>query len=192
MRVTVIESPLAALHLTAATDVSSEPATVRQADETLTAMLVAEASRELVTVPIEVSSVLGPAHGRIISEPMILVALLPGGLTLLSAALRMLDTAKIAFLDQHDSIDGYRLESIAPRIDGSHVFLLASHLSAIPFLPKVINRLLGDGASRVSLLSFVATHEKVVELESFGDNVELIVTTMDADKALAIQTRADQ
>ena len=147
MRVTVIDSPLAAHHLTAATEINAEPATVQQADHALTAMLVAEASRDLATIPTQVTSVLGQASGQIIGEPILVVALLPGGLTLLSTALHLLDTAKIAFLVPHNSIDGYRLESIAPRIDGSRVFLLASHLSAIPFLSKVVHHLLSAGAS---------------------------------------------
>ena len=89
MQTTVVDHPLAQQLLTRLRDERTDRATFRQTTDTLSQILVYEATRSVRTEPVDLTTPLGPTQGVQIGEPPLVVPVLRAGLGMLGAVLHL-------------------------------------------------------------------------------------------------------
>lgn len=99
MRLHVVEHPLIAHKLTALRDERTPSPTFRQLTEELVTLLAYEATREVSTEPVRISTPVTSTIGTRIADPQpIVVPILRAGLGMLEGMTRLLPTAEVGFL----------------------------------------------------------------------------------------------
>ena len=98
MQTLVVDHPLAAARLTTLRDERTDNTGFRVALRELATMLVYEATRNLPTEPVPVTTPVGPAVGARPANPPLLVPVLRAGLGMAEAALGLLPEAQMGFV----------------------------------------------------------------------------------------------
>src|SRR3954453_10650871 len=90
MQTTVVDHPLAQQLLTRLRDERTDRATFRQTTDTLSQLIVYEASRSLAGEEVPITTPMGPATGVRIAQPPLVVPVLRAGLGMLGAVLHLM------------------------------------------------------------------------------------------------------
>ena len=99
MRIHVADHPLVAHKLTALRDRTTDSPTFRQLADELVTLLAYEATRDVRTQPVTVSTPIAPAQGLQLAPPKpLVVPILRAGLGMLEGMMRLLPMAEVGFL----------------------------------------------------------------------------------------------
>jgi uracil phosphoribosyltransferase len=183
VQVQVLDHPLAAVALTALRDERTPRARFRVALHDLSTMLVYEATRELPTFPVTVTTPLRTTAGaRLAAEP-VLVPVLRAGLGMLPAALALLPDARTAFVGLARDEATFRpkayLESVPASLAGHPVLLLDPMLATGGSALHALRLLAARDADRVVVVSAVSAPEGLAALEASGLDVRVVTAVVD-------------
>lgn len=190
MRINVVDHPLVAHKLTVLRDERTPSPIFRQLADELVTLLAYEATRDVRTVSVSITTPVAPTSGVHLASPLpIVVPILRAGLGMLDGMTRLLPTAEVGFLGMKRDEDTYEVETYANRLpqdlSGRQCYVLDPMLATGHTLVAAINYLLERGAQDVTALCLLAAPEGLAELEEkIGSRANVTIVTAAIDERL--------
>ena len=190
MRLHVADHPLINHKLSVLRDAATPSAVFRQLVDELVTLLAYEATREVRTEDVAITTPVAVAQCRRIAHPHpIVVPILRAGLGMLEGMTRMLPTAEVGFLGMRRDEDTLEIETYANRLpddlSGRQCFVLDPMLATGHTMVAATNYLFERGAKDVTCVCILAAPEGVSTLESaIGDRADVNVVVAAVDERL--------
>jgi uracil phosphoribosyltransferase len=190
MRLLVIDHPLVAHKVTALRDVRTASPMFRSLVDELVTLLAYEATRDIRTEAVEVTTPVATAVGVRLSRPLpLVVPVLRAGLGMLDGMARLLPTAEVGFLGMVRNEDTLLPSMYASRmpddLSGREVFVLDPMLATGGTLVATVQLMLDRGASKVTCITLLSAPEGVAAMRAaLGDDVPVNVVTAALDERL--------
>lgn len=171
----VVDHPLVAHKLTTLRDVATDSPTFRRLADELVTLLAYEATRDVRTVPVTVTTPLTDAAGVRLARPApLVVPILRAGLGMLDGMTRLLPTAEVGFLGMVRDEDTLTAATYATRLpedlSGRQCYVLDPMLATGGTLAAAIRLLVGRGADHITALCLLAAPEGLNHLrETLAD-----------------------
>ncbi|OEU96015.1 uracil phosphoribosyltransferase [Streptomyces oceani] len=187
MRLHVVDHPLVAHKLTTLRDARTDSPTFRRLADELVTLLAYEATRDVRTDPVEISTPVTTTTGVRLSHPRpMVVPILRAGLGMLEGMVRLLPTAEVGFLGMIRDEDTLQPSTYASRmpddLSGRQVYALDPMLATGGTLVAGIQELISRGADDVTALCLLAAPEGValMERELAGTPVTVVTASVDS------------
>ena len=190
MRLHVADHPLIDHKLSVLRDRRTPSAVVRPLVDELVTLLAYEATREVRTEKVEITTPVAVAHCLRLAEPRpIVVPILRAGLGMLEGMTRLLPTAEVGFLGMKRDDDTLEVETYANRLpddlSGRQCFVIDPMLATGHTLVAAIDYLLERGARDVTAICLIAAPEGIKTLEAaVGERANVTVVTAAEDERL--------
>lgn len=182
MRPTVLDSPAAALHVARLRDVATGPQAFATHARVLGTMLAVEATRDLPTAEIEVTTPLGPAPATVPSVDIVAVPVLRAGLGLLDGVRQALPTATVGMIGlerDEDTLEAREYYRKLPDVSDARVLVLEPMLATGGSASDAVRRLRDAGARHVTVLGVVATPTAVERIAAVAEDTRVVTAAMD-------------
>ena len=185
MQTVVIEHPLVAHKLTALRDARTDSPTFRLLVEELVTLLAYEATREMRTVPVQITTPVAETLGATLAAPKpLVVPILRAGLGMLAGMTRLLPTAEVGFLgmirDESTLTPSTYAERLPDELAGRHCYLLDPMLATGGTLSAAIRFLTDRGADQITAIVLLAAPEGCSRLAAELATVDVPVTIVTA------------
>ena len=186
MRIHVLDHPLVAHKLSTLRDERTDSPTFRRLADELVTLLAYEATRDVRTEPVEITTPVAVTTGVRLSYPRpLVVPILRAGLGMLDGMTRLLPTAEVGFLGMVRNEETLEASTYATRmpddLSGRQVYVLDPMLATGGTLVAAIRLLIGRGADDVTAICLLAAPEgvAVLERELAGLPVTLVTGAVD-------------
>lgn len=177
--------PLAASRLSIMRDARTDNAGFRAALADLGAMLIYEASRDLVVEHFPVETPVATANGTRLANPPIIVPVIRAGLGMIDPALSMIPDAQVGFIglarDEKTHEPVPYLEALPEDLSGRTVFCVDPMLATGGSLLHAIRLLADRGAEDITAVCMVSAAPGVEALRDSGLPVRLVTATIDPE-----------
>jgi uracil phosphoribosyltransferase len=185
MQTNVIDHPLVAHKLTVLRDENTDSVTFRRLAEELVTLLAYEATREVRTRKVTITTPVARAEGVTLAAPKpLVVPILRAGLGMLEGMVRLLPTAEVGFLGMIRDEDTLRASTYAERLpddlSGRQCYLLDPMLATGGTLSAAISFLVNRGADHITAICLLAAPEGCARLERELDGLDIPVTVVTA------------
>ena len=191
MRTHVADHPLVAHKLTVLRDERTDSPTFRRLADELVTLLAYEATREVRTEPVDITTPVAPTTGvRLASPKPLVVPILRAGLGMLDGMVRLVPTAEVGFLGMIRDEETLQASTYATRLpddlSGRQCYVLDPMLATGGTLVAAINFLLDRGADDITAICLLAAPEGLAVMETaFGSSpVPVQVVTAGLDERL--------
>lgn len=188
MKVHVANHPLISHKLTVLRDQETDSPTFRHLVEELVTLLAYEATRDVRTQQVEITTPVTKTIGIKLASPApVVVPILRAGLGMLEGMVKLLPTAQVGFLGMVRDEKTLQASTYANRLPedltGRQVFVLDPMLATGGTLVAAFNYLIERGASDITAVCILAAPEgiKIVE-EAFKDakiDIKLVTGALD-------------
>ena len=170
MRIHVLDHPLVAHKLSTLRDERTDSPTFRRLTDELVTLLAYEATRDVRTETVEITTPVAVTTGVRLSYPRpLVVPILRAGLGMLDGMTRLLPTAEVGFLGMVRNEETLVPETYATRmpedLSGRQVYVLDPMLATGGTLVAAIRLLIGRGADDVTAICLLSAPEGVAVLE---------------------------
>ena len=186
MRIHVLDHPLVAHKLSTLRDERTDSPTFRRLADELVTLLAYEATRDVRTEPVEVTTPVAVTTGVRLSYPRpLVVPILRAGLGMLDGMTRLLPTAEVGFLGMVRNEETLEASTYATRmpedLSDRQVYVLDPMLATGGTLVAAIRLLIARGADQVTAICLLAAPEgvAVLERELAGLPVTLVTGAVD-------------
>ncbi|AXK36412.1 uracil phosphoribosyltransferase [Streptomyces armeniacus] len=186
MRIHVADHPLVAHKLSTLRDERTDSPTFRRLADELVTLLAYEATRDVRTEPVDITTPVTATTGVRLTHPRpLVVPILRAGLGMLEGMTRLLPTAEVGFLGMIRDEDTLQPSTYATRIPGDlsgrQVYVLDPMLATGGTLVAAINELISRGADDVTAICLLAAPEGVglMERELSGTPVTVVTAAVD-------------
>lgn len=161
MRLHVVDHPLVAHKLTALRDQRTDSATFRRLADELVTLLAYEATRDVRTEAVDITTPVTGTTGVKLSYPRpLVVPILRAGLGMLDGMVRLLPTAEVGFLGMIRNEETLQASTYATRmpedLSGRQVYVLDPMLATGGTLVAAIQELIKRGADDVTAVVLLA------------------------------------
>jgi uracil phosphoribosyltransferase len=191
MRIHVADHPLIAHKLTALRDETTDSPTFRRLADELVTLLAYEATREVRTEPVEITTPVAATTGLRLAAPKpLVVPILRAGLGMLDGMVRLLPTAEVGFLGMIRDEETLQASTYATRLpddlSGRQCYVLDPMLATGGTLVAAITFLLDRGADDITAICLLAAPEGLAVMDhAFGSSsVPVQVVTAGLDEKL--------
>ncbi len=183
--VRLVEHPLVHDALVVLRDARTSPEVFRRMAVRISLLLAAEATRDLPTAPITVTTPLGPAQGRNLAGDVVVVPVLRAGLGMLDAVLELIPEARVGHIGlQRDEITAIASQYYAklPRnLDDSIVLMIDPMLATGGSAVAALDLLARAGARDIRMICIVAAPEGVAMVERAHPHVKIFTPVVDRE-----------
>ena len=186
MRVHVADHPLVAHKITLLRDERTNSATFRALAEELVILIGYEATKQLKTETVEVTTPVDSTTGQRLSEPLpLVVPILRAGLGLLEGMLRLLPTAEVGFLGMvrnEETLEPTVYSERLPKdIKGRQAIIIDPMLATGGSLIVGLNYLFERGVDQVTAVCLIGAPEGIAAVEAAmeGRDVTLVLACLD-------------
>jgi len=186
MRVHVADHPLVAHKITLLRDERTNSATFRALAEELMILIGYEATKQLKTETVSVTTPVTTTTGQRLSEPLpLVVPILRAGLGLLEGMLRLLPSAEVGFLGMvrnEETLEPTVYSERLPKdITGRQAIIIDPMLATGGSLIVGLNYLFDRGISQVTAVCLIGAPEGVAAVEEAmqGRDVTLVLASLD-------------
>ena len=185
MRLFVADHPLVAHKLTVLRDRETDSPTFRRLADELVTLLAYEATRDVHTEPIRVTTPVTEAVGVRLAAPRpLVVPILRAGLGMLEGMQRLLPTAEVGFLgmvrNEKTLLASTYAERLPTDLSGRQCFVLDPMLATGGTLAAALNFLVQRGAASLTAVTLLAAPEGVQRLERETAHLDTPVTLVTA------------
>lgn len=191
MRIHIADHPLVTAKMTTLRDERTDSPTFRRLVDELVTLLAYEATREIRTVPVQITTPVSPTTGLALATPRpVVVPILRAGLGMLEGMTRLLPTAEVGFLGMVRNEETLEASTYADRLpedlSGRQVYVLDPMLATGGTLAMAIELLFARGATDVTAICLLAAPEGLEHLKDvFGDrSVSLTIVSAGLDERL--------
>ncbi|WP_298806281.1 uracil phosphoribosyltransferase [uncultured Pseudokineococcus sp.] len=190
MRLHIADHPLVAHKLTVLRDRETDSPTFRRLADELVTLLAYEATRDVRTTDVAITTPVGPTTGTRLSSPKpLVVPILRAGLGMLDGMTRLLPTAEVGFLGMIRDEETLQATTYATRLpddlSGRQCYLLDPMLATGGTLAAAVEYLFARGADDVTALCLLAAPEGVEALRvAVGEDARVQVVTAAVDDRL--------
>ncbi|MGK4581910.1 uracil phosphoribosyltransferase [Kitasatospora sp. HPMI-4] len=186
MRLHVVDHPLVAHKLSTLRDERTDSPTFRRLTDELVTLLAYEATRDVRTDQVEITTPVAVTTGTRLSYPRpLVVPILRAGLGMLDGMTRLLPTAEVGFLGMVRNEETLEASTYATRmpddLSGRQVYVLDPMLATGGTLVAAIRMLIERGATDVTAVVLLAAPEgvEVMERELAGMPVTVVTAAVD-------------
>ncbi len=185
MQTHVIDHPLVAHKLTVLRNQATDSPTFRRLTEELVTLLAYEATREVRTQTVSITTPVAPAQGMKLAAPKpLVVPILRAGLGMLEGMVRLLPTAEVGFLGMVRNEDTLEASTYAQRLpddlSGRQCYVLDPMLATGGTLSAAIRFLVDRGADHITAICLLATPEGCARLDTDLAELDIPVTVVTA------------
>jgi uracil phosphoribosyltransferase len=185
MQTHVVDHPLVAHKLTVLRDERTDSPTFRRLAEELVTLLAYEATREVRTETVSITTPVSDAVGVKLASPKpLVVPILRAGLGMLEGMVRLLPTAEVGFLGMIRDEDTLKASTYAERLpddlSGRQCYVLDPMLATGGTLSAAINFLVERGADHITAICLLAAPEGCERLEKDLAGLDIPVTIVTA------------
>ncbi|WP_042420399.1 uracil phosphoribosyltransferase [Streptacidiphilus anmyonensis] len=189
MRIHVLDHPLVAHKLTTLRDERTDSPTFRRLTDELVTLLAYEATRDVRTEQVEITTPVAVTTGVKLSYPRpLVVPILRAGLGMLDGMTRLLPTAEVGFLGMVRNEQTLEASTYATRmpedLSGRQVYVLDPMLATGGTLVAAIRLLIERGAADVTAICLLAAPEGVAVLEKELAGMPVTIVTAAVDDHL--------
>ncbi|GAA2142930.1 uracil phosphoribosyltransferase [Kitasatospora kazusensis] len=189
MRLHVVDHPLVAHKLSTLRDERTDSPTFRRLTDELVTLLAYEATRDVRTDQVEITTPVAVTTGTRLSYPRpLVVPILRAGLGMLDGMTRLLPTAEVGFLGMVRNEETLEASTYATRmpddLSGRQVYVLDPMLATGGTLIAAIRMLIERGATDVTAVVLLAAPEGVEVLEKELAGLPVTVVTAAVDERL--------
>jgi uracil phosphoribosyltransferase len=181
----VVNGPLSRHKLAVLRDERTPTPEFRQAMKELALIMVAEATRDMPTRPVRISTPLTETEVEEISGPVCLVPVLRAGLGMLDGALALLPKATVGFMGLfRDEVTAQPIEyyvNLPRNLEDYLVLVLDPMLATGGSLSATLTKLKEEGATWISCLHAVAAVPGVERLTREHPDVNLYAAAVDPE-----------
>jgi uracil phosphoribosyltransferase len=183
MRIHVADHPLVAHKLTALRDERTDSLTFRRLADELVTLLAYEATRDVRTEAVEVTTPVATTTGvRLAAPKPLVVPILRAGLGMLDGMMRLLPTAEVGFLGMIRDESTLQASTYATRLpddlSGRQCYVLDPMLATGGTLVAAINFLRDRGAEDITAICLLAAPEGLATMEAAFDETAVSVTVV--------------
>ncbi|KJS55599.1 uracil phosphoribosyltransferase [Streptomyces rubellomurinus] len=186
MRLHVVDHPLVAHKLSTLRDERTDSPTFRRLTDELVTLLAYEATRDVRTDEVEITTPVAVTLGTRLSYPRpLVVPILRAGLGMLDGMTRLLPTAEVGFLGMVRNEETLEASTYATRmpddLSGRQVYVLDPMLATGGTLVAAIKMLIERGATDVTAVVLLAAPEgvEVMQRELAGLPVTVVTAALD-------------
>ncbi len=189
MRIHVVDHPLVAHKLSTLRDERTDSPTFRRLTDELVTLLAYEATRDVRTEEVEITTPVAVTTGTRLSYPRpLVVPILRAGLGMLDGMTRLLLTAEVGFLGMVRNEETLEASTYATRmpddLSGRQVYVLDPMLATGGTLVAAIRMLIERGATDVTAVVLLAAPEGVAVMERELSGLPVTVVTAAVDERL--------
>ncbi|PYC80545.1 uracil phosphoribosyltransferase [Streptomyces tateyamensis] len=189
MRIHVVDHPLVAHKLSTLRDERTDSPTFRRLTDELVTLLAYEATRDVRTDEVEITTPVAVTTGVRLSYPRpLVVPILRAGLGMLDGMTRLLPTAEVGFLGMVRNEQTLEASTYATRmpddLSGRQVYVLDPMLATGGTLVAAIKLLIERGATDVTAVVLLAAPEGVAVMEQELAGLPVTVVTAALDERL--------
>ncbi|GAA1391034.1 uracil phosphoribosyltransferase [Kitasatospora putterlickiae] len=189
MRIHVVDHPLVAHKLSTLRDERTDSPTFRRLTDELVTLLAYEATRDVRTDAVEITTPVAVTTGTRLSYPRpLVVPILRAGLGMLDGMTRLLPTAEVGFLGMVRNEETLEASTYATRmpddLSGRQVYVLDPMLATGGTLVAAIRMLIERGATDVTAVVLLAAPEGVAVMERELAGLPVTVVTAAVDERL--------
>lgn len=191
MKVHVADHPLISHKLTVLRDERTDSPTFRRLVEELVTLLAYEATRDVRTVTVKISTPVTKTEGKKMAEPRpVVVPILRAGLGMLEGMAKLVPTAEIGFLGMVRDEKTLQASTYANRLpedlSGRQCFVLDPMLATGGTLIAAFHFLIDLGATEITAICILAAPEGIaaVEKEFVSSKVPITIVTGALDEKL--------
>ncbi|MFD0278023.1 uracil phosphoribosyltransferase [Kitasatospora sp. NPDC127111] len=189
MRIHVVDHPLVAHKLSTLRDERTDSPTFRRLTDELVTLLAYEATRDVRTEEVEITTPVAVTTGTRLSYPRpLVVPILRAGLGMLDGMTRLLPTAEVGFLGMVRNEETLEASTYATRmpddLSGRQVYVLDPMLATGGTLVAAIRMLIERGATDVTAVVLLAAPEGVAVMEKELEGLPVTVVTAAVDQRL--------
>ncbi len=182
--VVVVEHPLIATKLSTLRSVATGTEKFRRNVQELSILLLAEASRDWSTLPVEVQTPLQACIGATLTKPVVFVPILRAGVGMLDGMLRIIPDAQVGHLGLYRDEKTLRPVSyyrrLPPNVADAEVLLLDPMLATGHSACEAVTVLKTHGARSIRFVCIVACPQGIGQLRSGHPDVPIIAAALDA------------
>ncbi|MFF4380251.1 uracil phosphoribosyltransferase [Kitasatospora sp. NPDC092039] len=186
MRLHVVDHPLVAHKLSTLRDERTDSPTFRRLTDELVTLLAYEATRDVRTDEVEITTPVAVTTGTRLSYPRpLVVPILRAGLGMLDGMTRLLPTAEVGFLGMVRNEETLEASTYATRmpddLSGRQVYVLDPMLATGGTLVAALRMLIERGATDVTAVVLLASPEgvEVMQRELAGLPVTVVTAALD-------------
>ncbi|MFG2904078.1 MULTISPECIES: uracil phosphoribosyltransferase [unclassified Kitasatospora] len=189
MRLHVVDHPLVAHKLSTLRDERTDSPTFRRLTDELVTLLAYEATRDVRTDEVEITTPVAVTLGTRLSYPRpLVVPILRAGLGMLDGMTRLLPTAEVGFLGMVRNEETLEASTYATRmpddLSGRQVYVLDPMLATGGTLVAAIRMLIERGATDVTAVVLLASPEGVEVMRRELADLPVTVVTAALDERL--------
>jgi uracil phosphoribosyltransferase len=181
--VRIVDHPLVHDALASLRDKLTTPEHFRRAATRISALLAAEALREVATSEVFVETPLGPASGRRISTDVVVVPVLRAGLGMLDAVLELVPSARVGHIglqrDEATAVASRYYSKLPAGVDRSFVLMIDPMLATGGSAATALDVLRLAGATDVRIVCIVAAPEGIRYVEQRHPEVTIYTPVID-------------
>lgn len=183
MRIHVADHPLVAHKLTALRDERTDSLTFRRLADELVTLLAYEATRDVRTEAVAVTTPVATTTGvRLAAPKPLVVPILRAGLGMLDGMMRLLPTAEVGFLGMIRDEATLQASTYATRLpddlSGRQCYVLDPMLATGGTLVAAINFLRDRGADDITAICLLAAPEGLATMEKAFESPAVTVTVV--------------
>ncbi len=178
----ILDHPLAAHLLTTLRDKSTTPEQFRSLTDTLTTLLVLQATYGISTKDVMVETPLKTTPGKLLGQSLAAVPVLRAGLGMLQPVVNLFPDVAVGYigLERHeDTAIARSYYSKLPKLTGRYTLCLDPMLATGGSATQAIGLIKSYGATQITMVSVVSAPEGVAYLQAMHPDIQIVTAALD-------------
>ena len=184
MSLHIIRHPVCDHVLSLLRDKNTTSSDFRELSKQVTAILALEATKDLPVVTVAIETPLEPTQGKQISVPIVTVAILRAGISMVDTIVNLIPGVSVGFVGMErdeETADAHSYYCKLPPLEGRRILVVDPMLATGGSSLQSIRMVYDKGGTDVSFLNIVAAPEGVELLQNEFPDLEIYTAALDRE-----------